>query len=211
MVSLPSRQPDNIKNAEIDRLLYQVHVIKLDAKGLAEGLTREQLNWRPEPGRWSVAQCLDHLNAINRASAELLDRAVAEGRQKGLLKDGPYAYGFLSRWFLQTLEPPVKRRFRAPAKFRPGADRSLDDVLPPFLALHERVETLLRQADGLDLARIKVPSPVTSLFRYSLGMAFWLLTAHDRRHLWQARQVLQDRRFPNAPRREPAGTATSSS
>ncbi|MCW5977218.1 MAG: DinB family protein [Bryobacteraceae bacterium] len=211
MVSLPSRQPDRIKNAEIDRLLYQVHVIKIDAKGLAEGLTREQLNWSPGPGRWSVAQCLDHLNAINAASASLLERAVAEGRRKAMLKDGPYAYGFLSRWFLKTMEPPVTRRVGAPRKFRPAAERSVDEVLPPFLSLHERIEDLVRQADGLDLVRIKVPSPVTSLIRYSLGMAFWLLTAHDRRHLWQARQVLQDRRFPHAQQRAPAQTATSSS
>lgn len=47
----------------------------------------------------------------------------------------------------------------------------------------------LRSADGLDLARIKVTSPVTRLLRLSLGQWLAGLAGHQRRHLWQARQV----------------------
>lgn len=198
MVSLPQRERDNIKNAEIDRLLYQFKVIKLDAQGLTGGLTREQFNWRPRADQWSVAQCLDHLNITSRLWISSLEKAVSEGRSKGILRDGPYSYGFLSRWFLRSMEPPVKRRFKAPKKFRPPESQLRDDVMLEFIALHERIEQLVRESDGLDLVRIKVPSPVTSLIHYSLGMGFWIITAHDRRHLWQARQLLQSKSFPNA-------------
>ena len=198
MVSLPQRERDSIKNAEIDRLLYQFKVIKLDAQGLTGGLTREQFNWRPQPDRWSVAQCVDHLNITNRRWISCLEKGVSEGRTKRMLRDGPYAYGLFSRWFLRLTEPPVKTRFKAPKSLRPPSSQLRDDVMLEFIALHDRIEQLVQESDGLDLVRIKVSSPVASFIRYSLGMAFWIITAHDRRHLWQTRQLLQDKNFPKA-------------
>ncbi len=47
----------------------------------------------------------------------------------------------------------------------------------------------LMRADGLDLARVRVISPVSRCFRLPLGAYFAFVMAHDRRHLWQARQV----------------------
>ena len=32
------------------------------AKSLTAGLSAAQMNWRPQPGNWSIAQNLDHLN-----------------------------------------------------------------------------------------------------------------------------------------------------
>ena len=34
------------------------------------------------------------------------------------------------------------------------------------------------------------------LMKWSLGTMFALVMAHERRHIWQARQVRNDRRFP---------------
>jgi hypothetical protein len=54
----------------------------------------------------------------------------------------------------------------------------------------------VRQADGLNLNRNRVISPVTSLLRLPLGAYFVFVIAHDRRHLWQARQLRTAPAFP---------------
>jgi hypothetical protein len=54
----------------------------------------------------------------------------------------------------------------------------------------------LRQANGLDLARAKVRSPTYAWLRFSLGSGFALMLAHERRHLWQARNVVNHPLFP---------------
>jgi hypothetical protein len=195
-MSLPPRPYDRSVNSEIERLLYQVSVIQMDARGLAGGLTHQQFNWRPEPGVWSVGQCFDHLNAYHRRWLPLLEEAIERGRAQGLLHPGPYSYGFLSRWFLANMEPPAKRKFKAPRSLEPPPECQPEVVMPEFLALHERFEKLLRAADGLDLARIRVRSPVTRWIRHSLGGSFWLLAAHDRRHIYQAREVCKAPGFP---------------
>jgi hypothetical protein len=41
----------------------------------------------------------------------------------------------------------------------------------------------------LDLAHVRTISPVSRLVRLPLGAYFNFILAHDRRHVWQARQV----------------------
>ena len=43
-----------------------------DAKQLVAGLSEQQLNWKPGPDRWSIAQCLDHCSDIQNCQAALL-------------------------------------------------------------------------------------------------------------------------------------------
>jgi hypothetical protein len=47
----------------------------------------------------------------------------------------------------------------------------------------------LERADGLDLRRIKVATPISRFLKMSLGMMFAQAAAHEQRHLMQARRV----------------------
>jgi hypothetical protein len=62
--------------------------------------------------------------------------------------------------------------------------------------MHAGLIDRVRRSSGLDLGRIKFRSPLIPLLRLSLGTWFQFLLAHERRHLWQARQVRQELRFP---------------
>jgi hypothetical protein len=55
---------------------------------------------------------------------------------------------------------------------------------------------LATDAEGLDLARVKVPTPISRLLKLSLGMTLAQAAAHERRHLEQARRVRENPRFP---------------
>lgn len=193
---LPRREYDRSINAEIERLVYQVTVIRQEAEGLLWGLSDEQFNWSPGPGRWSMAQCFDHLNISNELVIKESEKAIRDGRAAGKMSHGPFAYGFLSRWFYRKLQPPVKSRFKAPKNMEPAPRCSLAEVTERWEAGHERINDLIHDADGLDLAAIKVTSVAASFIRYSLGIGFWIQTAHDRRHLWQSRQVRNHASFP---------------
>ena len=70
------------------------------------------------------------------------------------------------------------------------------DPLPRFLALEGRLARRLAEAQGLDLRRVKLTSPFVPLLRVDLGSAFRVVAVHERRHLWQARQVTGAPGFP---------------
>ena len=196
MRSLPVREYDRTVNSEIERLLYQVDVIRMDSRGLLAEANEEQLNWSPAPGRWSAGQCFAHLNITHQKWLPLFEEAIEAGRAKGMLSEGPYTYGFLSRMFLRAMEPPPGMKVKAPKAFRPPERVEREALLAEFEEHHERAAEAMRSANGLDLARINIASAFSKHVKYSLGMGFWLLAAHDRRHIWQAREVWNAPGFP---------------
>jgi hypothetical protein len=87
------------------------------------------------------------------------------------------------------MEPPVKRGFRAPAPFVPGSVRPVEEARRDFVAAHEFILSKAEALDRLDLGRIKIESPFAKWISYPLGLVFYILPAHCRRHLWQAENV----------------------
>ena len=155
---------------------------------LVEGLSPEQLEWREGPDRWSIAECLSHLNVTADQYYPAIDRSMRRARERGLLGKGPFRHGFLMNRFIAMLEPPPRRSFKAPQNFRPRA-KNLANEVGIFFAHQDAIMKRVRQADGLDLARVRLVSPVSRWLRMSLGQSFALLAAHERRHLWQSARV----------------------
>lgn len=176
-----------------------------EARNVAEGLTADQLWWRPGPDRWSVGECLDHLVRADTIYRDVLEEKIREGRRQGLLADGPYRPTLVGRWLPRLLEPPPRLKVPATPRIRPRRPdaeapdgRDEPDPLSAFLALRPRFAELLEGAEGLDLREIRVTSPFVRFVKFDLGSAFRVVAAHDRRHLWQARQVREEPGFPEA-------------
>ena len=165
--------------------------VERDARSLVADVDEPLGTWRPEPGAWSVAECLDHLATGNRvylrAMQPVADRAVAEGRSRRR----PAHAGLLGGWFARSLEPPVKPRFRmkAPRLIRPRQAPALADARDQFLASHADVRDFLRRYAEIDLAGVLFPNPFIRGLRFSLATGLHVLAAHERRHLWQAWRV----------------------
>ena len=161
-----------------------------EARALIEEVDEERFNWRPDGRSWSVAQCLDHLNVGNRVYVGPLRDALETARQKGAWRHGPIRPGFFGRWFIRTMEPPPRRRLPAPRKIVPAARRSRAEVGEEWARVQAQVRDLLHEAGPLDLNATRFVNPFFPLVRFSVGTGFLVIEAHNRRHLWQARQVL---------------------
>ena len=170
------------------------------ARHVCSNLHAEAFNWRPADGRWSIAEYLTHLNIAATLVSDVTRRIVDEARAAGRVSPGPFRYGVVSRIMLWSLDPGNRRRFKAPSKFVPPATTyDVEPVLEAFVGLQETWEDCLHAADGLDLARIKVPSPAIGLLRFPLGATFAIQVTHERRHLHQAREVTALPGFPGVP------------
>ena len=180
----------------IAALRAEFDAARQDARALLAGLDDEAFNWRRAPGTWSMAECLDHLNITGRKYIRALDRGIVEGRARNLGGAGPFRYGLLERWIVRFMDGPPKLRFKAPKAFVPAAEGRLTESLTAFVELQDQFQQCLTRADGLDLGKVKARSPVSKRIKFSLGAAFAAISAHQRRHLWQARQLRKDAGFP---------------
>jgi hypothetical protein len=173
----------------------QFENINEDAAELSATLNDAQFNWRPSPKRWSISECLSHLNTADRLDVPALQEAIERARAAGITGNPPFRYGFLSRSFVRFSEPPVRFRFKAPKVYLPVSNLPKEKVVPEFISIHEQLLELVTKSNGLDLARIRTPT-VFRHVSFSLGQRFALLAAHDRRHLHQAWEVRKHVNFP---------------
>jgi hypothetical protein len=168
------------------------------AESLTAGLSATQINWHPQPGKWSIGQNLDHLNVIYNQDLDTIANSIVDARTKGITGSGPFRYGWLSSWFVKSMEPPTKRKFKAPKFYAPSPDVDPAKTLADYRRNTARLAELIKKSDGLDLARAKTPMAMPKWAKMPLGARLSLLTTHDRRHLWQAEQVRNDLNFPKA-------------
>jgi hypothetical protein len=144
---------------------------------------------RPAPGGgWSVVECLDHTTVTLEKYLPVVRAALEAGKDQRA--EGPFHYGLLARLFLWALEPPIRLRVKAPAIFVPRTQAGVRATLSNYIQQHQQLQALLTLADGLDLAAIRVVSPANAKLKLPVGAVFGVLTAHARRHLWQARRAL---------------------
>jgi hypothetical protein len=148
-------------------------------------------NWprRRDPARWSVAECVAHLNLTSAAYLPLLSAALDEARALGDGAPGRYRRDPVGWLLWRMMGPPVRIRTRTIAAFVPegGADR--DQLVARFERLQEAQVAALHAADNLPLGRVRVTSPFNPRVRYNLFSCFSILTRHQHRHLWQAGRV----------------------
>jgi hypothetical protein len=170
--------------------------LSTDFDALVSPLSDTQFTWQPAPGVWSISECVDHLNSTARAYLPRLDEAIGAAIRRGMYGEGPFKYSRLGRLFVWLNEPPPRVRIKAPKVFHPPPARPRHDIMAAFRAYQVQFIDRLRQANGLDLTRARVSSPVGSWLRFSLGSGFALMVAHEQRHLAQARNVAGRADFP---------------
>jgi hypothetical protein len=182
--------------SELHGYCEEIERIAGDARKLCEGLSDAQFNWTPGPGRWSIAQCMTHLNVVNRIDLPMIAAEIEKAKMAGKFESGPFRYGFLSKWFVRFMDAPAKTKTKAPKTYVPPAEAPCQQTLDEFIAHHNRLTELVKRANGVDLRRVKVPSPVGKWLKFPLGQRFALILSHDRRHLWQVNEVRKEATFP---------------
>jgi hypothetical protein len=176
--------------APLQQLLDEIDAAERDARALVADLSDAQLNWQPQANRaWSIAQCLDHLRLINLVYLDGFAQAVeraGEGNPGTFERLRP---GWLGRWFVRSLEPPPRLKATARPHFVPSSTVPTADALEGFVASHAPYRALVDACAHVDPNRITAPNPLFPMIRMTVATALLVIPAHDRRHLWQARQV----------------------
>jgi len=176
-------------NPELEEYRLQFERIASEAEELTAGMTEARFNWRPAPDQWSIEECLAHLTAVGQVAVQAVEAAVDEARARGIMGTGPFEYPAWERFLLRETEPPVRHPLPAPKRFVPLHGQPVTGVLPTFLHVQRQFTIQIERADGLDLRRVKVATPITRLLKWSLGTSLAQTAAHERRHMAQARRV----------------------
>ena len=181
--------------AFVDAIQAEVDGISQRVRDEFGTLSTEQLTWQPEPERWGIGQCLVHLARINELYRKSFTVAFQNARARGLQPRGPLKGSWFGRWFTRVVGPEG-RPVKTPSIFHPRREVVESGALETFFAEQVRVQSVLDEARGIDLDRVRITSPASRLLRFHACDAFQILVEHEKRHVAQAERVAAAPGFP---------------
>jgi len=184
--------PATASPSQIDRYAKHFREIKADAEALIESTDHSVLRTPPAPGEWSAVQCLDHLNTAGWLLLARMERQINDAQENGPFGEEPFRYGFVSRTFIRLMNPESRLSIPAPPSYEPEMQDTLEPhaVATEFLQLQDDLLACIERSRGLDLRRVRVPSPALPIVSLSLGAWYEATIAHEKRHLSQARKAV---------------------
>jgi hypothetical protein len=174
---------------QLDAIRAEFRSAQTRLHALAASTAADRWPQRAESDRWSVAECVGHLNLTGAAFVPVLRQAVTAARL--LTEPAPRRYrrdpfGWLL-WRL--LDPAVRLRFPTTTRFIPTATEPPEVMLAEFDRLQTIQIDCLEESDGRPLGRVRVESPFSPGRAYNLYSCFTILPRHQHRHLQQAERV----------------------
>jgi hypothetical protein len=171
-------------------LVRAIDACEREADALVADLSEEDINWQEHPGQsWSVAQCLDHLAMINPFYLRSFVPLVAEAKQMGAGPFNGLASTAVGRWFVSSMEPPVRQKMKARPQVIPRSRLPREGLVEAYQRSHDSYRTLVELAADVDVNRVTGPNPFFKFIRMRVSTVLRIVPAHDRRHLWQAANV----------------------
>lgn len=178
---------EDITAAERQKLVSELDRTARRFLSSVEGLTPAQLNYRPAPDRWTIAECAEHIAASEKLIRDRVAQALKEPAPAlvpaGAKKDE----------MITLLITDRSKKFQAPEVLRPiNRYQSPAATLESFRK--ERAETvkLAREGVGFRSAYAKHPAfGETDLYGWLL-----ILSGHSERHTLQIEEVKADPDYP---------------
>jgi len=159
------------------------------------GLSETQINWKPSEEKWSIGECIEHLDVTHKlynSKIKELQRLFKDSGE-GSLK---FKHTFSGRMILKYVDPNSTTRSKTFKIFKPSMRQINTNTISSFCEEVEMMISFAEKLHGVDLKKLKISSPVSKLLKMNIGDALLINLYHDKRHLNQAEKILNDTNFP---------------
>jgi hypothetical protein len=175
--------------AERESLLQDLDQSREALLRTVDGLTPQQFEYREAAGRWTAAECLEHIDVAEFGMMRWLENALADASKP------PHAGDWAGKddALRQTMLESRQLRFEAPETILPTGRWPLAGLVPKFESARQRTRAFV-VASNDDLRCRSLPHPKFGL----LDCYQWLLliSHHCDRHRTQIEKLKSSPAFP---------------
>ena len=169
----------------IEELLAYLTSAAVHLKEAVDGVPRDLRGVKPAPGRWSVAEVLEHLALVETSIAKLIVRLGTEARAAGVgpeTETGTVLYTLDSQRILDRREAMT-----SPERVRPQGALDADAAWAALVTAQAEIREAVTSVDGLALGKITYPH--RSLGTLDLYQWITFTATHEMRHIAQIREI----------------------
>jgi hypothetical protein len=179
---------------QLDEIVDSLKAAQARLRALTDNLSDSEWSAKPEPDRWSAADCVEHLNLTSRAYLPRLHDAVAKAKKSRHDSTARYHRDAVGWLMSLMIAPRHDRKVPLPKvktmrEFVPKGERSRTALLSEFVQLQGALVTLIRAADGFPIDEVKIVSPFGGRMKYNTYSALVIIARHEHRHLQQAEEA----------------------
>lgn len=163
-------------------------MIKLVEEDFSQ-LPAESLNQRPGEGKWSIAECLEHLNRYGTHYIPLVSDRISESKTEPTTL---FKTGWFGNYSAQSMLPKggeVKNAMNTFKNMNPSLSEVKDGVVQEFLRQQRNMLQLLNFAGQVDMNKVRIPITISRFIRFKLGDLLRFIIYHNYRHIEQAKRV----------------------
>ncbi len=153
-------------------------------------LTEKQLNWKPNPTTWSIAQNMDHLITINETYFPILAALKAGTYQPHFMAKIGLLTSFFGKMLLNAVKPTTKKKIKTFPIWEPATSQISGDILDRFTKHQGQLKQEMTAAKEFIEKGAVISSPANKYIFYKLATAFDIIVIHEQRHLEQANALL---------------------
>jgi hypothetical protein len=156
-----------------------------------KSLSVEQLNFKENPERWSILECIEHLNRYGEFYLPELERRILDSQPDP--SAATFNSGMIGNYFanLMKVNNGKMTKMKTPRDKNPANSLISVTALDKFLKQQERLESLLQQSRKMNLQKVKCSISLTPLIKLRLGDTFRFFINHIERHVYQANEVVK--------------------
>ncbi|SFF28026.1 DinB family protein [Thermoflexibacter ruber] len=153
-------------------------------------LNNAQLNWKPNLNAWSIAQNMEHLIVVNESYYPVL-ASLKEGTYKTpLIAKIGFMVSFFGKIVLKAVSPDRRKKMKTFPIWQPSTSEVHTDILMCFDNHQNELKRQIENAKVFVEKGVTISSPADKNIVYKLGTAFDIIVTHEKRHLEQAKEVL---------------------
>ena len=156
---------------------------------ITHGLTLDQLNLKPAPDAWSMAQIIDHIIVINKTYEPML-----QGLHKGTFQPPFHAkitflVSFFGDMILKGVHPSNRKKTKTFPIWEPTQSDLPNTIMETFRNHQETLKSWIKDSQNLMEKGAVIHSPASKIIVYTLEKAFDIIVTHEERHLVQAQEL----------------------
>lgn len=153
------------------------------------GLTEAQLNKKPAPESWSIAECLEHLNLYAEYYHLTMDNKMKESDTSS---DARFRSGIIGNYFANSMmiKNGKMTKMTSPKDKNPTNSEIPPGIVDRFLSHQRQMVELIEMARHKNLAKVRIPITIAPWLKLKLGDTFRFSVNHNERHVIQALRVI---------------------
>ncbi|HEX6042233.1 DinB family protein [Longimicrobium sp.] len=153
-------------------------------RAAADAVPEADRERQPEPGRWSVAQVVEHVSRVEGLVGHLIGQKIAEARASGVGPETETSSIIREEDLAKLTDRSYTRQ--APERAHPSPDVRYGDAWALLDAAHAAAREALASGEGLALETVELPHPALGTLNvYQWGVA---IGGHEARHAAQIRE-----------------------